>query len=289
MGIVFESSTPIEFLLKEALIKENLFFYEQYRIGSGGRFSTVKYVADFLVIHENIRLIVECDGHTYHSNSKQRIKQVKRDAWLLKRSYKVLHFSTEEIRYKMPFVINVIKYNLGIIDVIPTNVNQNGLLYSKKQPQKDYEVALFCYYQQIPQGICVTYMYEDKVHNRFSEVRKKQCKNLAPQMAESVAIYMALLDLKRDVSVQIFYAGQVFDDHFDVNKKIRSNLVLLSKGSDLLRRHNFGFTHINLYMKYSKHYPNEHKIMLNLRNQCLLSCKDFLNGKEFVAQDYNSL
>ena len=176
MGILFESSTPIEFLLKEALIKENLSFYEQYRIGTGGRFSTVKYVADFLIIYEGIRLIVECDGRAYHSNISQKRKQVERDAWLSKRCYKILHFSTEEIKYRMPFVINVIKYTLGMIDSIPIHKNNNLTPYGY-YPKKEYTVALFCYYSQLPQGICVSYMYEDKTRSIFSEVRqKKMCR-----------------------------------------------------------------------------------------------------------------
>ena len=289
MGILFESSTPIEFLLKEALIKENFSFYEQYRIGTGGRFSTVKYVADFLIIYKNIRLIVECDGRTYHSNSSQKRNQIERDAWLIKRCYKILHFSTEEIKYKMPFVINTIKYTLGIIDRIPIYKKSNNLRFDERYLQSEYTVALFCYYQQLPKGVCVTYIYEDKTRNIFSEIRQKRCADIVSDMAETIAIYLALLDLKRNVNVHVFYAGQVFNDHFDVNKKIRSKLTLLKNGTDLLKEHKLLFTHINSYAKPSKLRLKEYKIMDRLKKKSLNSCKEILNGKEFVGCAYESL
>ena len=43
MAILFESSTHIEYLIRDALTKENLTFIEQYQLYSGGKFSEVKY------------------------------------------------------------------------------------------------------------------------------------------------------------------------------------------------------------------------------------------------------
>ena len=62
MAILFESSTHIEYLLREALTQENLTFQEQYRLYSGGKFSEVKYVADFFLENKGHNLIIECDG-----------------------------------------------------------------------------------------------------------------------------------------------------------------------------------------------------------------------------------
>ena len=87
MAILFESSTHIEFLLKNALIEEGFEFIEQFRIYEGGIFSEVKYVADFLLINEDIRLIVECDGFFYHSGRDKLKKQMVRDNWLQTRGY----------------------------------------------------------------------------------------------------------------------------------------------------------------------------------------------------------
>lgn len=289
MGILFESSTPIEFLMKEALAKENFSFEEQYRIGTGGRFSTVKYVVDFLIKYEDVRLIVECDGRTYHSNFYQKRDQVERDAWLLKRHYKILHFSTEEIRHKMPFVISTIKYTLGMIDEIPLCM-QNDDSKSYRYPyQEKYTVALYCYYSQIPQGVCVSYVYEDKTKNVRSEFRQKKCSDIGSGMAEVVAIYLALLDLKKSVNVHVFYEGQVFNDHFDVNKKIRSKLVSLKEGAELLKKHKFCFTHINIKAHHSISWLQKVEIMKELKEACLNSCKEILNGKEFEGYTYQSL
>lgn len=286
MGVLFESSTPIEFLLKEALTKENIPFYEQYRIETGGRFSTVKYVADFLIVYGNVRLIVECDGYTYHSSLSKKRKQIERDAWLLKRHYKVLHFSTEEIKHKMPFVINAIKYKLGMIDRIPT---YNTPKFCKQHFQDTYPVELICYYSQLPQGVCVSYIYEDKAREICSEIRHKKCMDVAPGMAETTAIYLALLDLKKNVDVHVFYAGEVFNDRFDVNKTIRSKIVCLQGGSELLRKHQLCFTHINLRARQSDSWLKRYERMKTLKEECLSSCKEIVNGKEFEGYAYQSL
>ena len=289
MGILFESSTPIELLLREALKKENLPFYEQYRIGTGGRFSTVKYVADFMIEYENVRLIIECDGYTYHSKVNQKRKLIERDAWLFKHGYKVLHFSTKEIRHKMPFVINVIKYKLGLIERISIDKQNTRSTYYTWTNKVEYTVNLVCYYSQLPQGVCIAYVYEDKEKGVFSEIRQKRGLDIAADMAEAVSLYLALVDLKKNVNVHVFYAGEVFNNHFDVNKKIRSKFKLLEKGEELLRNHNFQFTHINLYARYSKTGQEQLELMRNLKKECLNTCKQILNGKVFDGYAYRSL
>ena len=108
-------------------------------------------------------------------------------------------------------------------------------------------------------------------------------------MAEAIALYLALLDLKKSVNVHVFYAGQVFNDHFDVNKTIRSKLVLLNKGTELFKEHQFCFTHVNLHIKKSSLRSEKYKIMDKLKKNCLNSCTEILNGKSFDGCAYQSL
>lgn len=287
MAILFESSTLIEFLLKDALCKEGLTFYEQYRIGTGGRFSTTKYVADFLVVHNNIRLIIECDGYTYHSGKSNKEYQVKRDAWLSHLGYKVLHFSTKEVKYNRPFVINAIKYHLGIIDTIPTSPPKRypPFRYAKNNPS----IALMCYYYQLPQGVCIAYMYEEKSKHIFSKIRTKLCSNVAATMAEATAIYLALLDVKKSSNIHVFYDGEVLENHFDVNQTIKNKITVFEKGMELLKTNTFNFTHINLRSKYASSWLKEREIIQKLKDECMMICKKIVNGEEFVGEDYQLL
>ena len=68
MAIVCESTTNIENLLKNALIQHGIPFEEQYCVYTGGRFSEVKMV--------------------------------------IQKGYRVVHFSTNQLKYMMPKVIN---------------------------------------------------------------------------------------------------------------------------------------------------------------------------------------
>jgi len=94
MSFLCNSSTAIELILKEALEKEQIEYKEQYLIYTGGKFSTAKYCADFYININNIKLLIECDGYTYHSGNIKVIKDYKRDLWLKQHNYIVLHFST---------------------------------------------------------------------------------------------------------------------------------------------------------------------------------------------------
>ena len=100
MGIKSESTTYIEQLLKNALEKEKIPFIEQYLVYTGGKFSDVKYVGDFFIEKNNIRLIVECDGFTFHAGADRRKKQQERDSWLKQKGYKVINFTTNQIKYR---------------------------------------------------------------------------------------------------------------------------------------------------------------------------------------------
>lgn len=77
--------TPIEKMMNDALLKENISFSPQKRIG--------RFVVDFLVQIGTKKLIVECDGRDYHNPYHDR----KRDKELEKHGYRILHFTGSEI------------------------------------------------------------------------------------------------------------------------------------------------------------------------------------------------
>ena len=198
MAIVCESTTYIENLLKNALIQHGIPFEEQYCIYTGGRFSEVKYVGDFFIQSKTVRLIIECDGYTFHNGKSKETKE--RDEWLSQKGYRVVHFSTNQLKYMMPKVIKCIRDNLKSqhkIDMEPAFV--------KKQYHRfdNYSVALFCYYIQKGSDLYTVYKFKSLTKGIWSEERKAIIQNVPGGMMAPAAIYNALLDLKLGVAIII--------------------------------------------------------------------------------------
>lgn len=255
MGILFESDTIIEILLKNELDKNGILYEEQYFIMSGGKFSSVKYVADFFIELNGVRLIIECDGFTFHSG-KQRYQQ-KRDSWLEEQGYVILHFSTNEIKYKMNYVINLIKYQLKIIDIKPTKFKKR-----KYEVNKEFDVILYCYYYKNINGINIAYMYKDIQKNVFSEIRSCVCVNSPQKLVEATAIRVAIEDLKRSVNIKVIYAGRIFNSKF----KIKKQLLCFEKTRLIINKIWLEYNNV----KYNKNmrWTEDGKILGQLKSVC---------------------
>jgi len=89
--------TPIELILKNALEKASLVFEAQVRLG--------RYTVDFLVTHNAMKMIIECDGRAYHTIERDN----ERDKILNKEGYRILHFTGSEIFANTQGCIDVIK------------------------------------------------------------------------------------------------------------------------------------------------------------------------------------
>ena len=85
--------TYIENIMADNLDKNNIKYKEQQRIG--------KYFPDFII--KNI--IVECDGEHWHNKEYDEI----RDSFLITQGYKVLRFTSKEIKSNINKCINKIK------------------------------------------------------------------------------------------------------------------------------------------------------------------------------------
>lgn len=55
------------------------------------------------------KLALECDGDSYHSGRKMQEHDQKRDAYMRKRGWKVMRFSTRQLKYFMPSVVKRIQ------------------------------------------------------------------------------------------------------------------------------------------------------------------------------------
>lgn len=89
-----------------------LFLDAQRRIAANGN----NYIADFYVdtserdhykFENNLRLVIECDGHDFHEKTKEQVKRGnERDYDLKIEGIEVLHFSGSEI-FNAPFTCGV--------------------------------------------------------------------------------------------------------------------------------------------------------------------------------------
>jgi len=77
--------TPIEQTMQDALENASMEYEPQVRIGN--------YYVDFLVSVDSRKVIVECDGRSYHNTERD----AERDKVLLLEGYPILHFSGSEI------------------------------------------------------------------------------------------------------------------------------------------------------------------------------------------------
>jgi len=103
-GLKVES--PIEEYLRDALLINGFegLFQTQHQIG--------KYRVDF-AFPEN-KLVVECDGQEYHFSDRMQIERdQKRDKYLARKKWKVLHIEGLAIRRNIDLCIEKIKEALG--------------------------------------------------------------------------------------------------------------------------------------------------------------------------------
>lgn len=290
MGILFESDSYIEILLKEALIKENINFHEQFKVYS---FGDVKYVVDFLVTNKDIKVIVECDGFHFHAGSKRLVKQKERDEWLKNKGYIILHFSTNDIKMNIIGVIETIKFNLElpcdsskIIKKQKRKTDIKGFEEKKTNPFET-DVTLFCFYKQNNNDIYVVYKYRDNRKNHWSEERKKICHNVPDEMLETTVFYISLLDLKKTVKLRIYYHGKLYCDDYSVSKKVRSHIKAFPKGNTILNKNQISFSHVGFHGDYRFNKKEPQKTLTELKSRCF----QFANNPKccIASYDYRNL
>ena len=254
MAILMGSSTPIELLLKEALKKEGLEFKEQQRIYELPGDLQPKYIVDFVVVYQNKSVVVECDGFAYHTSDRDTDRDIRRDNWLKQNGYgTVMHFTAFQLQYEMKKVILNIKQGLGIVNLPKSKLKFEGKKRQTKQIKNVdeeglHQVILYYSVKQVNDAVWVVYKYQDKTLNRFSEERIRAFKNVPEKVANELAIYTALKDLKKPVELfgycQVEWLTAYLNRSFKAKK---DSCGLLKKIDAILEHHNYKFQYINTY------------------------------------------
>jgi len=283
MSFLCNSSTAIELILKEALEKEQIEYKEQYLIYTGGKFSTAKYCADFYININNIKLLIECDGYTYHSGNIKVIKDYKRDLWLKQHNYIVLHFSTNEIKYELKYVIDTIKFILKLSNKKPTKKINKEKIDDFKHYKDFYDVTLYLCYYYTYNKLFVTYKFKENYKDIYSEERQKIILNTPEHMVESTAISIALNDIKRKVSIEIKYCGKIFNKR----NNIRRQLLLFKKTKEKYNRTYLKYMNIIYYSTKELNFNKQYLIIANLRRHCLAMPRQA--DKKYEIIKYNDL
>ena len=102
LGVKLNYESPLEEFMALGLRRNDLLrhFKAQFQIG--------KYRVDLAC--EAAFLVVECDGHEYHFTEKSQIERdQKRDKYLSRKGWRILHFEGIAIRRNMDFCIEKVK------------------------------------------------------------------------------------------------------------------------------------------------------------------------------------
>jgi len=277
MAIMTVSTTAAELRLKDALKKEGLQFEEQYRVYEKGNSYQPKYVIDFLVTKDGIAIAVECDSFSYHSSDRDIEFGITRDAWLEASGYTVLHFTASQLIYEMDAVLQIIKKHL---DNESATVNPRALREKKVKTtyvvncreKKLHSVSLYYSYTQVNDKLWLAYKFRDNTLKKCSEERVQAFFNVPERTADILAVYTALRDLKRSVSLTVYCSSGWLTEY--ANRTIERPVQqrpLLKKIDTLLERHNYLFKHVNRYRgpEYYHAPKAEYLIAHELRGRCL--------------------
>jgi Ribonuclease HI len=114
---LIDENSPAERIMNKALKARGINYKEQYSVYEA-KSEAPKYIIDFLVEYNGLKVVVECDGASYHEkNQKQREHDKLRDYWLLAHGFNaVLRFSYKKIKYKTKNCIAEIKQCIDTLE-----------------------------------------------------------------------------------------------------------------------------------------------------------------------------
>lgn len=276
MAISLESTSPNEQLLRDALTEHDISFKEQYPIYDGGIFSQPKYFVDFYITHKEKKLIVECDGYSYHTSDYDVDKNIERDNWInSKTGTKIMHFTSNQLKREMPTVIAVIKNELKIEKIPKSKLKFKG----KKRRTKYiinvndcnlHKVELYYDYIQFKDIVWLTYKFQDLTLGKFSDIRTRAFYSVPDKLGNELALFATLLDLKRSTEIRCYCQSEFLSSYFNKETPSETKSEILKKIKEMLKNHNYIFEYINIKrgLMYYLAPRDEMFILTELREEC---------------------
>jgi len=133
---IIDSNSPLERIMRDALILSKLNYKEQVSIYERHN-SSPRFIIDFVICGTNSKVAIEGDGHSYHYNSMKKVYYDKlRDIWLMRHGYPiVLHFVTDQIKNNVYSCIDEIRNTLKNLDLV--NESNSNDQNPKKSPRSN--------------------------------------------------------------------------------------------------------------------------------------------------------
>lgn len=276
MAISLQSTSPNELFLRDALTEQGLSFEEQYPIYEGGKFSQPKYFVDFLITYGKKKIIVECDGYTYHTSDYDIDKNIERDKWIKnKTGIKIIHFTSHQLKNELSVVVAVIKNELCM-----EKVPKNKLKFRGRKKRTDYiinvdnnnlhKVTLYYDHIQFEDTVWVTYKFEDVTLGKFSDIRMRAFYNVPDKYGRELALMIAMLDLKRSTEILCYCQSEWLVSYLNQEKPFKAKFGILNKIDELLSNHNYLAKYINIKrdITYYKEPTPELMILTELHSKC---------------------
>jgi len=250
-----DENSPIEKIMQAYLESSGLNYKTQYTVYEKG-WASPKYILDFLVYGKTSRVVVECDGETYHAPLRRQRNDRIRDQWLLKNGYNaVLRFSTRQIKKEPLACIAEIRRSIENLDKGLSHAQKRISTVSNHVSTADVDVskktvALYCHGVAKSRvwghgGAVVLLTYKDQE----KEVSRSYSNTNTNRMTIR-AIILGLESLTQACNVEIYladafavnYGNEVFTKRLDTNfRGISTNRDLWLRVKELVIKHNVVF------------------------------------------------
>ncbi|WP_237714934.1 MULTISPECIES: DUF559 domain-containing protein [Pelosinus] len=138
---MIDLNSPIEKIMREALIESNIKYREQEAVYKKGNPVPI-YIIDFVVIGEYCKIAIECDGN-YHTAIDRKRLDAQRDYFLIQQNHyydDLLRFTGREIKNHISECIKEIITSINQYDILKRMQKKKMQIdiYSMRNKQIDY-------------------------------------------------------------------------------------------------------------------------------------------------------
>lgn len=224
---VIDENSPAERIMNNALKASGINYKEQYTVYEA-KSEVPKYTLDFLVEYNGLKVVVECDGASYHKRTrKQREHDKRRDYWLLAHGFNiVLRFSYKKIKYKTKNCIEEIQQCINTLEKgMKYNQRKETIIKQRENVGTEFDISkktviMYC------SGVSNSRIWGQgaaTVILKYKDIEKTYSKayhNTNTNRMRIISVILGLQLLKFECNVEIY-----IDDLFIVDYGNRSSQV----------------------------------------------------------------